>query len=281
MRDFPSCFGESGVQVADASSCSSVAVSKSSQNCVTCIYKCKLFDESCLISIVWGKNLMGQCVSVEIDDESHNFVCKMDIKLSLFSKKKGSKCLDLNSCNIEVFWDLCSAKFGSGPEALGFYYIGIVCRGEMVFLIGDLTEQALKKTGASASLSRCVLVSRRENIFGKRVFGTKARFCEKGEVHDLKIECDTNCSSNDPVLVVSVDAKSVVLVKNLRWKFRGNCTIVLDDRLVEVFWDVHNWLFGSGLGNAVFMFRTSLDAEKESKLSNLGCSLILYAWKNE
>lgn len=301
MRDFPSCFGESGVQVADAS-CSSVIVSKSSQNSVTSMYRCKLFGKSCLISIVWGKNLMGQCLSVEIDDASHQFICKMDVKPSLFSKRKGSKCLELNSCKIEVFWDLSVAKFGSGPEPLELYYVGVVCKGEMALLIGDLTEEAFKKNGAVASVSSAKLIAKREHISGKRVFGTRARFCDKGPIHDLKIECDTKCS-DDPFLVVRVDAKPVMQVQHLRWKFRGNCTILVDEVPVEVFWDVHSWLFGPGVGSAVFMFQTSLAADKlgsspslsdssvyswtcsgsfkEPKSTEAGFSLVLYAWKNE
>ncbi|KAG6420132.1 hypothetical protein SASPL_116651 [Salvia splendens] len=301
MRDFPSCFGESGVQVADAS-CSSVAVSKASQNSVTCMYRCRLFDKSCLISIVWNKNLMGQCLSVEIDDTSHQFICKMDVKPSLFSKRRGSKCLELNSCQIEVFWDLSVAKFGSGPEPLESYYVGVVCRGEMVLLIGDLAEEAFKKTGATSSVSNAMLVAKREHIAGKRVFGTMVRFCDKGPVHDLKIECNTR-GSDDPFLVIRVDAKTVMQVQHLRWKFRGNCTILVDEMPVEVFWDVHSWLFGSGVGSGVFMFHSSLSAEKlwsspsvsdpsacswscsgsfkESKSKSLGFSLVLYAWKSE
>ncbi|KAH6788101.1 hypothetical protein C2S52_007653 [Perilla frutescens var. hirtella] len=302
MRDFPSCFGESGVQVADAS-CSNVIVSKSSQNSVTCLYRCKLFGKSCLISIVWSKNLMGQCLSVEIDDASHQFICKVDVKPSLFSKRRGSKCLELNSCKkIEVFWDLSMAKFGSGPEPLELYYVGVVCKGEIVLLIGDLIGEVLKKSGAIASVSSAMLVAKREHIAGKRVFGTKARFCDKGPIHDLKIECDTKCS-DDPFLVVRVDAKTVMQVQHLRWKFRGNCTILVDEVPVEVFWDVHSWLFGPGVGSAVFMFQTSLSPEKlwsspsvsdssiyswscsgsfkEPKSTGLGFSLVLYAWKNE
>jgi len=92
-------------------------------------------------------------------------------------------------------------------------------------------------------------------------------------------------------------------VKRLRWKFRGNDTILVDGLAIEVFWDVHNWLFGTSLGNAVFMFKTCLSTEKlwasqplsnpspepwsfsqrfsDSKSQCLGFSLILYAWKNE
>jgi hypothetical protein len=92
----------------------------------------------------------------------------------------------------------------------------------------------------------------------------------------------------------------------LRWKFRGNHTILVDGLAVDVFWDVHNWLFGASLADAVFMFRTCLSGDKlwttqaqplssdndsllqwsfserfsETRFPDLGFSLILYAWKN-
>ncbi|KAH6821626.1 hypothetical protein C2S53_017765 [Perilla frutescens var. hirtella] len=308
MRDFPSCFGENGVQIADAS-CSSVGVgvggAKPSQNSVACVYRSKLFGKSCLISIIWSKNLMGQCLSVEIDDASHQCICKLDVKPSLFSKRKGSKVLEVNSSKIEVFWDLSAAKFGPGPEPLQGYYIAVVLKGEVILLVGDMKKEAFKKTGAVASLSTAIFISKKEHISGKRVYGTRAQFCDNGQIHDLKIECDANCS-DDPSLLVHIDAKTVMQVKHLQWKFRGNHTILVDGLPVEVFWDVHNWLFGPNVGNAVFMFQTSLSAEKlwnsgspsmcdssmfswsgsqslreTNLLPGLGFSLFLYAWKND
>ncbi|KAL3812634.1 hypothetical protein ACJIZ3_013902 [Penstemon smallii] len=288
MRDFPSCFGENGVQVADAY-CSSVVVSKSYQNSVTCVYKCKLFGKSCLISIIWSKNLMGQCLTVEIEDLSHQCICKVDVKPSLFSKRKGSKSLQVNSSKIEVFWDLSLAKFGSTPEPLEGYYIAIVCKGEIVLLVGDLKKEAFKKTESTASVSTAILVSKREHISGKRVYGTKVQFCENGSIHDLKIECDTNCNEN-PCLVVRIDSKIVMQINHLRWKFRGNYAIAVDGLPIEVYWDVHNWLFGPSLGNGVFMFQTCsssvvtwscLESLRDSKSPGHGFSLFLYAWKNE
>lgn len=303
MRDFPSCFGENGVQVADASCSSVVGVSKTPQNLVTCIYQCKLLGKSCLITVVWTKSLMGQCLSVEIDDMSHQCLCKVDVKPSLFSKRKGSRSLEVNACKIDIHWDFSLAKFGSGPEPVEGYYLAVVCKGQMVLAIGDLRKEAFKKSNATPSLSNAMFISKREHIFGKRVFGTKAQFCYTGPIHDITIECDSSVI-DDPCLLVRIDSKTVMQVKHLRWKFRGNYTVLIDGLPVEVFWDVHNWLFSSNFGNAVFMFQTCLSAEKlwntqtlsdlsvmpwpytESTLSNskspgLGFSLVLYVWKND
>ncbi|KAF5740533.1 hypothetical protein HS088_TW11G00604 [Tripterygium wilfordii] len=299
MRDFPSCFGENGVQVADSSSSSA---SKNAQNLVTCVYQCRIRGKSCLITITWSKNLMGQGLSVGIDDSANQCMCKVDIKPWLFSKRKGSKSLEAYSCKIDIYWDLSNAKFGSGPEPLEGFYVAVVVDRQMILLLGDKRREAFRKTSATQVPGIAVLVAKREHIFSKKVLSTKARFRDNGQLHDIVIECDT-IGVNDPCLVIRMDCKTVMLVKRLCWKFRGNHTILVDGMPVEVFWDVYNWLFGTPLRGAVFMFKTCLSAEKmwtseplldpnalpwsfsqrfvDSKQQNLGFSLILYAWKNE
>ncbi|KAK9139821.1 hypothetical protein Scep_009502 [Stephania cephalantha] len=298
MRDFPSCFGENGVQVADSSS----GTSKNAQNLVTCVYQSRLHGKPCLINITWFKNLMGQGISVGIDDSTNQCLCKVDIKPWLFSKRKGYKNLEAEMSKVDVFWDLTSARYGSGPEPLEGFYLAVVFDREMVLVLGDLTKEAFKKTNSSPSSSSAIFIAKREHVFGKRFYGTKAQFCDNGQTHDIAIECDI-IGLSDPCLSVRIDGKMVMQVKRLRWKFRGNQTILVDGLPVEVFWDVFNWLFGSPLGNAVFMFQTCQSAEKmwasntssdlsswpwtcsqsfrESQAQGHGFSLILYAWKNE
>ncbi|XP_058073738.1 uncharacterized protein LOC131222615 [Magnolia sinica] len=297
MRDFPSCFGENGVQVADSSS----GASRTAQNLVTCVYRSHLCSRSCIVTVTWSKNLMGQGLNVGIDDSTNQCLCKVDIKPWLFSKRKGSKSLEVDGSKVDIFWDLSAAKFGSGPEPLECFYLAIVFDHEMVLLLGDLSKEAYRKTNASPPPSNAVFISKREHIFGKRAYCTKAQFCDKGHVHDVVIECET-VGLKDPCLSIRIDKKTVMQVKHLAWKFRGNQTILVDGLPVEVFWDVHNWLFSATVGNAVFMFQTSLSAEKlwsshtsdlsvlpwscsqifrETQLQGLGFSLILYAWKNE
>ncbi|CAL1382108.1 unnamed protein product [Linum trigynum] len=314
MRDFPSCFSENGVQVADSSSsfASSSTVTKTAQNLVTCLYQCRIRGRSCWITVSWTKTLMGLGLALGIDDSSHHCLCKVEIKPWLFSKKKGSRSLEAYSCKIDVYWDLSSAKFGSGsPEPQQGFYVAAVVDKQMILLLGDMTKEAFKKTNASAILpltSSAVLVAKREHLSGKKVFSTKAQFCDNGQVHDLILECDT-IGVSDPCLMVRVDCKTVLQVKRLKWKFRGNHTILVDGLAVEVLWDVHNWLFGgvSSVGNAVFMFRTCLEKlwgggsqqQHDDDMSlltwssfsqrfvdckshqNLDFKLVLYAWKSE
>ncbi|XP_071714889.1 uncharacterized protein [Rutidosis leptorrhynchoides] len=301
MKDFPSCFGENGVQVADAScttaaavattttmSNGSISIAKASQNVVTCVYQCKLLGKSRLIIINWTKNLVGHCFSIEIQDLSHKCLNKIDIKPSIFTKRKGTKSVIVDFVTIDVYWDLSIAKFGSGPEPIEGYYLGLGYKGEMILLIGDLRKELLKKT---KYLSNSLRISKREHVFGKKWYATRAQFKDNGPVHDLRIECDT-FGLDDPQLVVRMDSKIVMQVKHLVWKFRGNYTIFIDGLHVEVFWDVYNWLFGPTTGNAVFMFQTGSGAEKSGSLPDRSISslrgsqssnfcLTLYAWKNE
>lgn len=299
MRDFPSCYSENAVRISDSSSSNG---NKTTHNLVTCVYQCRFRGRFCLITVTWGKNLMGQVLSVGIDDSSNQSLCKVDIKPWLFSKRKGSKSLEVLSSNVDIYWDLSSAKFGSGLEPLEGFYLAIVCDKQIILLLGDMKKEALKKTNATPAPSAAVFIAKREYVYGKKVFQTKAQFCDNGPIHDLIIECDTVCT-NDPCLIIIVDRKNVMQVKHLRWKFRGNHTILVDGIPVEVFWDMHSWLFGTSPGSAVLMFRTSISAEKswagqplcdssvlhwshsqrfcDSQSQQLGFSLILYAWKQE
>lgn len=300
MKDFPSCFGENGVQVANFSGSSSSRAG--AQNLVSCVYQCRFHGRLCWITATWSKNLMGQGLSVGIDDTAHQSLCKVEIKPWLFSKKKGSKSLEADLCRINIFWDLSSAKFGPGPEPLGGFYVAVVFEKQMVLLLGDMRKEACKKSGSILAPSSTVFVSKREHIFGKKMFSTKVQFSDIGRVHDLLIECDS--AATDPCLAIHVDGKQIMQVKRLRWKFRGNHVILVDDVAVEVFWDVHNWLFGgSSSGNAVFLFKTRDSAEnlwqsqplydprslhwswsqrfRDVQLQSVGFSLVLHAWKNE
>ncbi|KAM5563720.1 hypothetical protein ABKV19_018369 [Rosa sericea] len=315
MRDFPSCFGENGVQVADFSSSSSSRAAKTAhQNLVSCVYQCKLRGRLCLITVTWTKNLMGQGLSVEIDDAANFCLCKVDIKPWLFSKRKGCRNLEVDSSKIDIFWDLTNAKFGSGPEPLERFYLAVMFNQEMVLLLGDLKREGLGFKDPIHG-SNAVFVAKREHIFGKKLYVAKAQFCDKGKTHDVTIECET-VGLNEPYLVICVDSKIVMKVKKLNWKFRGNHTILVDGLRIEVFWDVHNWLFGNSMGNAVFMFQTCLSnnadklwstgsttsesvldsssvltwssssssrqlRESSNQLQGLGFSLVLHAWKNE
>ncbi|KAK9067611.1 hypothetical protein SSX86_011722 [Deinandra increscens subsp. villosa] len=303
MRDF-SCFGENGVQVSDAASSSSSApISTSSgkigQNLVTCVYQCRLRNFSCfIITLSWTKNLMGHGLSVQIDDSTNQCLCNLEIKPGVFSKRRGFKNLEVGSKLIDVYWDLSSAKFGFSPEPFEGFYLAIVVNKDLILMLGDMEQEVRHKIDVTSFTPNFVFVSKKEHVFGKKVYSTRAQFCGKGKIHDVMIECDL-AGTNDPCLLIRVDGKTTMQVKHLRWKFRGNYTILVDGLPVEVYWDVHNWLFGKLTGEANFLFQTCLSAEKmwgsQSNLDSswsssfrrdphshgLAFSLVLCAWKNE
>ncbi|XP_027148629.1 uncharacterized protein LOC113749156 [Coffea eugenioides] len=209
---------------------------------------------------LWSKNLMRQGVSIGIRSSTNECVCKVDIKPWLFTPRKGFRSSEANSTAIDIYWDFSSAKFGFGPEPLEGFYLAVAFNQELVLLLGDLQKEVYKKIGPSPVASNTVFIAKREHIFGKRVYTTKAQFCDHGPIHDIEIECDTG-GINDPSLAISVDSRAVLQVKRLRWKFRGNQTILVDGLPVEVYWDVHSWFLGNVMGNAVFLFQTCLSAE--------------------
>ncbi|KAI3439423.1 uncharacterized protein J3R85_004848 [Psidium guajava] len=270
MRDFPSCFGESGVQIANSSS--SLARS-SPQNSVTCIYKSKVRGRPCLITVTWTKTLVGQglTVSILVDDHggdppsSSRSLCRVEIKpWLLISKHRGCRKAPLSSSvssTLDVHWDLSHAKFGAAPEPVQDYYVAVKDDRDVVLLLGDMEKEANKKlAGLGWDCDNAVLVGKRENVFGKKSYCTRAQFLDKGQAHSVVIECDQGGGAlAEPCLVIRIDDRDVVRVRRLRWKFRGNCTIDVDGTGVEVLWDVHNWLFGGdcvGSNYGVFLFQT-------------------------
>ncbi|CAI9107818.1 OLC1v1007281C1 [Oldenlandia corymbosa var. corymbosa] len=306
MRDF-SCFSENGVQVVDysSSSTSSSSNNKAPQNLVTCVYECLFQGSSCFITITWSKNLVGQGVSIGIQNSSNEFLCKVDIKPWLFTRRKGFKSSLVDSSVVDIYWDFSLAKFGTGPEPREGFYVAVAFDQEIVLILGDLHKEVYKKIdrtprkpASAAASSDAVFVAKREHIFGKKHYGTKAQFYDKGRIHDITIECYSE-KINDPSLVISIDRKAVMQVKKLRWKFRGNQTILVDGMAVHVYWDVHSWFFGSVVGNAVFLFQTSLSSSAQKLANSISSpssafswsgpdsqqgqafSLILYAWKTE
>lgn len=298
MKDFPSCFGESGVQVAD----SSPSTTTRAQNVVVCVYHYHSQAFSGFITVTWIKNLMAQALSIAVENSGNDCLGKVDIRPWLFSKRKGFKNMVVDSTSVDIYWDLSSARFGSGPEPLEGFYLAIAINQELCLLVGDLQSEAYKKIDPAPFASKATFVARKEHIFGKRLYNSKAQFCGKGRLHDIRIEYDPN-ESCGRCLTMFIDRKAVLQVTRLKWKFRGNQTILVDGVSVEVYWDVHSWLFESVVGSAIFLFRTQVMGEKpwcsrlpsepsalswkewqrckDTPSQTHGFSLVLCAWKNE
>ncbi|KAJ9670199.1 hypothetical protein PVL29_026628 [Vitis rotundifolia] len=171
------------------------SVSRSTtQNLVTCICSYKLGAKSYLIIITWSKSLVSQCLSIEINDYMNYF--------------------EINSIQVDIYWDLSLAKFEYWLEPLECFYLAIVFNREI------------------------------------KLYDTKSQFQGNGQNYNLSIECDT-IGVNNPFLIICIYSKTVMQVRHLRYK-----------RPVEVLWDVHNWLFGPTIGNAIFIFQTYSSTEK-------------------
>ncbi|KAL3828542.1 hypothetical protein ACJIZ3_017344 [Penstemon smallii] len=301
MRDFASCFNEYAVQVVSDTSCSSYSTNNSCispnlipsiQNTVTCLYKTTLTSQKqIIINLTWSKSSLLQGLNITFgDDQSNSF--KLNTNSRLFRKLKGSKSLDFHNSKVEIFWDLYAARYESGPEPVDGYYVFVTIDSELALVLGDMAQEVLKlkKLKSGSKMAKFALISRQEHFSGNTLYSTKAQFCDSGIAHDIMIRCSgENEGLKYPVLSVCIDKKVVIKVKRLQWNFRGNQTIFLDGLVVDLMWDVHDWFYNLGSGDAVFMFRTRRGMDSrlwlEEKMvkkdeDKLEFSLMIFACKN-
>ncbi|CAL5203527.1 unnamed protein product [Lathyrus oleraceus] len=245
---------------------------KTAQSTVTCIYHASIGGQWRHISVLWCKNLMNHTLNLKIDSARGDhflYNCKIDVKPWYFWNKKGYKSLGVDGYQIDVYWDLRSAKFcGSCPEPYGDYYVALVCDEEVVLLLGDYKKKAYKRMKMKQTLIEATLLVKRENVLAKKSFSTKAKLDEKRKESDIVVESST-VGNKDPEMWISIDGIVLVHVKNLQWKFRGNQTVMVNKQPVHVFWDVHDWLFSvSGSGPGLFIFKpgvTEVESDKEER----------------
>ncbi|GFQ04953.1 hypothetical protein PHJA_002639400 [Phtheirospermum japonicum] len=301
MKNMAICYSEHAIKVSDSYcsgnsnqpsyNTSSHLKIPSIRNSVTSIYKIKLStDKQFLIKLTWC-NQLNQMFSISIFD-----CCPFST--SKFSKSfrilRGTKVSESRGLRIEVYWDLSRAKYESGPEPITGFYVIILVNSELSLILGNMErELEVKKCVFETRVSEFSLISRREYFSGNDVYSTKAKFCEAGICHDILIKCNNN--NNNRVLCVYVDKKSVIEVKRLKWNFRGNETIFLDGLLVDLMWDVHDWLFSpTTKGYRVFLFRTrrglmdsrlwledkSFEENEQQEEKVNGFSFLICAYKN-
>ncbi|KAF4360042.1 hypothetical protein CsatB_020233 [Cannabis sativa] len=252
--------------------------SRTAQSTVTCVYMANISGYWRKVTVTWCKNLMSHFFNIaiqSIDGDFHCHTCKIDLKPWHFWSKKGFKSFEIESNNsIDVYWDLRSAKFSAGPEPCTDFYVALICDDEVVLLIGDIKKKAYKRTKSRPALIDAVLFYKKENVFAKRTFSTRAKFDERKKAHEIVVESST-AGPKDPEMWISVDGIVVIHVKNLQWKFRGNQTVVVggngNSQTVQVFWDVHDWLFGSpGNGHGLFIFKPGIAEIEESEMEDSG-----------
>ncbi|CAO2172480.1 unnamed protein product [Urochloa humidicola] len=304
----PSCFS-AGEKLPD--------VPASGQSAVTLVYRAGIAGHDRLVTVTWCRNLLTHGLSVSIegsagggkdksgsrewgdagvtaDTKSYSSACKVEMQPWHFWRKYGAKQFQVDGKAIDVVWDLRSARYSDEPEPISDYYVAVVSDEEVVLLLGNLKKEAFRRTGSRPSLQDAVLVCKKDHVFSKKRFLTKARFHEKGKLHDISIECSSSNLSGgggvDVDMVIKVDGSVNVLVRHLQWKFRGNECISINQLRVQVYWDAHDWLFGTGMRNAVFIFKPeppSLSSPPSSTSADFRTDersefcLFLYAWKVE
>ena len=230
------------------------------------------------VSVIWCKNLMNFSFTIVIDniegDTTSQTTCKVELKPWHFWSKKGYKSFDIVDAHqpdtnhqLEVYWDLRAAKFsGNSPEPCSDYYLALASDEELVLLVGDYKKKAYKRTKKQPALVEAIPSLKKEIVYAKKSFATRARFAEgKGE-HDIVVESSTS-GPKDPEMWISIDGIILIHVKNLQWKFRGNETVVVNKQSIQVLWDVHAWLFCSpGTGYGLFIFKpgtSEVDLERD------------------
>ncbi|KAB2028244.1 hypothetical protein ERO13_D05G086400v2 [Gossypium hirsutum] len=299
MRNIISCFNETAVNVSHPScssystnACITPSLVPSVQNAVAATYKVFLSSQNkqYLIKVSWCKNQTGQGLSINFNHDP--WPCfKLNTNLRFFRKMKGSKAIESDHSNIEIFWDLSAAKYNAGPEPVNGFYVIVTVDSEIGLILGDTAEEEINKRFTSTiPVAKSSLVSRQEHCSGNTLYSTKAQFCDTGISHDILIRCSGEHGDlKHPVLSVCIDNKTVIRVKRLQWNFRGNQTIFVDGLLVDLMWDVHDWFFNPTAGSAVFMFRTRSGLDSRLWLEEkwvhkdedkVEFSLLIYACKN-
>ncbi|PIA58343.1 hypothetical protein AQUCO_00500340v1, partial [Aquilegia coerulea] len=256
---------------------------KSAQCTVTCVYHAKLVGMCRNVTAVWCKNLINHSLTITVDcpgNENH-YTCKIDFKPWHFWTKKGFKPFDVEGKRVDIFWDLRSAKFSGSPEPYMDYYVAMVFDEEVVVLLGDYKKKAYKRTKSRPSLIDAVLVYKKENVFGKKCFSTRAKFDQRKKDHDIVVE-NSLLGPREPEMWISIDGIVLIHITNLQWKFRGNETVLVNKMPIQVYWDVHDWLFSTPSGHGLFIFKPGAPESLEDKYAaKEKFSLFLYAWKIE
>ncbi|KDP32618.1 hypothetical protein JCGZ_13168 [Jatropha curcas] len=271
---------------------------------VTHVYEAIVAGFSRHVTVTWNKTLMNYSLTISVENLSNenHYICKIDLKGWQFWGKKGLKSLLVDGKRVEIYWDFRQVKFSRNPEPVSDYYVALVYGEEVVLTLGDLKKDAYKRTKRKPSLEEPILLCKKENVYGKRIFCTKAKLEDDKIEHDIVIEMSYGL--DEPELWISIDSFEVIRIMNLHWKFRGNEKVTMRNNFeVEIFWDVHDWLYSSSLSTSsnhgLFIFKPindSIDRDDTFHDKNNGLRYydspreilptsdyfhVVYAWKFE
>lgn len=211
------------------------------------------------IIITWSKASTTHSLTITVEnlsDDDHQ-TCHIDFQPGQFWCRKGLRSLNVDeSERVDIFWDFKAVKFSTNPEPCSDYYVAIVFDKQMVLLLGDSKVDAYKRTMARPSPVAATLIHKEEVLYGNNAFDTQVLLDDGTEKHNILIE-NSSKRPNEPELRISIDGRVVVRVMHLDWRFRGNETVLVNNVPVQIFWDVHDWLFSCnpGSGHGLFIFK--------------------------
>jgi hypothetical protein len=239
-------------------SSSNSSSSQMPQNLITCIYQTGLCNSPTYLTLTWSKSLFSHSLTIHAAEFLSITISLYPPTFPFFRARPGSKSLYLTHghCQkMKLYWDFTRAEFSqNSAEPESGFYIGITCNSRVVFFLGDLLDDFTRRCGLGFTCysGESTLLSRREHVFGRRNYITRAEFM--GSKHELGIECAGG------VLKVKIDGEVKLVVKRLAWKFRGNEKIIVGGVEVEFYWDVFNWVnkcnsHKNSNGHGVFVFQ--------------------------
>ncbi|KAJ8451216.1 hypothetical protein Cgig2_013988 [Carnegiea gigantea] len=236
MRNIATCYSEHAVRVSD-SYCSGPLnksyVSPNSipavQSAVSQTFKANIDAEKrLLVTVTWCNKLICQGFFLKLSRTNHPTTTGSHHRQ--MGKPKGSRRVGFEEngpANVQVCWDLSSARFESGPEPLGSFYIVILLADSQTALfLGDMEDNPnVRNLVSGYDIRTLSLVSQYEHFNGQgsNPISTRVRFGGSGSEHEIMIKCGPEEDGpRSPVLSISIDEKRVVRVKRLQWNFRGN-----------------------------------------------------------
>lgn len=261
------CFSNPGSPVSTRSK-NVTTYTSSKESLITCIYQTRLIDSPIFLTLTWSRTPYSHSLTIHAPEFFSITISLQPSTFSIFRTRPGSKSILLSQTHdqherehpkIKLYYDFTRAEFAqpNSAEPESRFYLALARNGRVEFLLGDLQDELARRLGhgrVTIDSGESTLLSRREHVFGRRIFATRSEFL--GSTRTIEIECSGG------TLKVKFDGEMKVNVKRLAWKFRGNERMVIDGVGVEFYWDVLNWVnhnnggnFMSAQRNGVFVFQ--------------------------
>ncbi|XP_074592328.1 uncharacterized protein LOC141848109 [Curcuma longa] len=243
------------------------------------------FGVACL---TWTRTTFGVSLRSVLrfyaEEEEEEEVVSFHIRPWLLWKRRGKRGFHLKDHrHIDFAWDLKRASFppGGGPEPVSGYFVAAFLDGAMFLVAGDLADAAHRKFKADPPQNPLTSppISRREQVAlvdhgGRSSYRTRARF--GGQDHEISIDLEAKEKGREAAMSVEIDGERILLVRRLRWKFRGSEKVALGGSKIQVSWDLHSWFFqakdkgaatggAAEMGHAVFLLRFEEEEEEEEE----------------